>query len=205
MLARDDKRVRLLMTTPGVGALVGLTFVAAVDDPSRFRSSRSVGAHFGMTQRKYQSGETDISGRISKCGDHEVRTALYEAANVILCHPVKPSALKVWALGVAKRAGNEEGKGGAGAQACRRAASHAGDRNRLHSRQCARHIGGASLRSATTRISSGRAIGPSRARSLAGRTDLVRSKLVLKRASDFAFRDWPTDPVLGPHHAAASR
>ncbi len=165
VLARDDKRVRLLMTTPGVGALVGLTFVAAVDDPSRFRSSRSVGAHFGMTQRKYQSGETDISGRISKCGDHEVRTALYEAANVILCHPVKPSALKVWALGVAKRAGMKKAK-------VALARKLAVVLHRMLATETAfipvnapRHIGGASLRSATTRISSGRAIGPSRARS----------------------------------------
>jgi transposase len=63
-----------------------------------------------MTQRRYQSGETGVSGRISKCGDHEVRTALDEAANVILCHPVKPSALKVWALAIAKRAGMKKAK-----------------------------------------------------------------------------------------------
>jgi transposase len=63
-----------------------------------------------LTQRKYQSGETDVTGRISKCGDHEVRTALYEAANSILTHVVKPSALKSWALGVAKRAGLKKAK-----------------------------------------------------------------------------------------------
>ena len=60
---------RRLMTTPGVGALVALTFVAAIDDPARFRSSRMVGAHFGLTPSKYQSGETDVTGRISKIGD----------------------------------------------------------------------------------------------------------------------------------------
>ena len=109
-LARQDERARLLMTTPGVGALVSLTFVSAIDDASRFRSSRAVGAHFGLTQRKYQSGETDITGRISKCGDHEVRTALYEAANVILTHPVKPSLLKDWAMSIAKRAGMKKAK-----------------------------------------------------------------------------------------------
>jgi transposase len=109
-LARQDESTKLLMTTPGVGALVALTFVSAIDDPRRFSSSRAVGAHFGLTQRKYQSGETDVVGRISKCGDHEVRTALYEAANVILSRVVKPSALKSWALGVAKRAGPKKAK-----------------------------------------------------------------------------------------------
>ena len=108
--AREDKRVRLLMTAHGVGALVSLTVVSAIDDPGRFRSSRSVGAHFGLTQKKYQSGETDITGRISKCGDHEVRTALYEAANVILTRPVKASALKSWAMAIAKRAGMKKAK-----------------------------------------------------------------------------------------------
>jgi transposase len=92
--ARADKRTRLLMTAPGVGAIVALTFVAAVDDPARFRSSKAVGAHFGLTPKKYQSGETDITGRISKLGDASVRTVLDEAANVILTRPVKGSALK---------------------------------------------------------------------------------------------------------------
>src|ERR671916_2401346 len=75
--AREDERARLLMTTPGVGVIVALTFVAAVDDPGRFRSSKAVGAHFGLTPKRYQSGETDVSGRISKIGDAGVRTALY--------------------------------------------------------------------------------------------------------------------------------
>jgi len=91
--ARADKRTRLLMTAPGVGAIVALTFVAAVDDPARFRSSKAVGAHFGLTPKKYQSGETDITGRISKIGDASVRTVLDEAANVILTRPVTGSAL----------------------------------------------------------------------------------------------------------------
>jgi transposase len=108
--AREDKRVRLLMTAHGVGALVSLTFVAAIDDPSRFRSSRTVGAHFGLTQRKYQSGETDITGRISKCGDREVRAALYEAANSILSRSVKASPLKSWGMAIAKRAGLKKAK-----------------------------------------------------------------------------------------------
>ena len=58
-LARQDTRARLLMSTPGVGVLVALTYAAAIDDPARFRSSKAVGAHFGLTPKKYQSGETD--------------------------------------------------------------------------------------------------------------------------------------------------
>jgi transposase len=74
-LARRNPKARLLMSTPGVGAVVALTYVAAIDDPARFRSSRTVGAHFGLTPRKYQSGETDVTGRISKTGDVGLRTA----------------------------------------------------------------------------------------------------------------------------------
>src|SRR6201985_1811665 len=92
--ARCDARVRLLMTTPGVGAIVGLTYVSAVDDPGRFKSSKAVGAHFGLTPTKYQSGETDVTGRISKIGDASVRTALYEAAHIILTRSLKSSGLK---------------------------------------------------------------------------------------------------------------
>lgn len=73
-------------------------------------SSRAVGPHFGLTSKKYQSSETDYKGRISKVGDAGVRTALYEAANVILTRPVKGSDLKTWALGVAKRAGLRKAK-----------------------------------------------------------------------------------------------
>jgi transposase len=104
-MARQDDNALRLMTTPGVGVLVALTFVSAVDAPERFRSSRAVGPHFGLAPKKYQSGETDYSGRISKIGDMSVRTALYEAANVILTRPVKGSDLKSWALAVARRAG----------------------------------------------------------------------------------------------------
>src|SRR5215207_3799344 len=108
--AREDDRARLLMTTPGVGVIVALTYVAAMDDPGRFRSSKAVGAHFGLTPKKYQSGETDVTGRISKVGDAGVRTALYEAANVILTRPVKGSALKSWAARIANRAGLRKAK-----------------------------------------------------------------------------------------------
>jgi transposase len=109
-LARHDGRARRLMTMPGVGVLTALTFVSAIDEPERFRSSRMVGAHFGLTPRKYQSGETDITGRISKIGDAGVRSALYEAAHVILTRSAKSSDLKTWAVGVAKRAGMRKAK-----------------------------------------------------------------------------------------------
>ena len=99
------------MTAPGVGPIVGLTFVAAIDDPARFKSSKQVGPHFGLTPKKYQSGETDYNGRISKIGDASVRTALYEAANVILTRPLKgATSLKSWAMKLAKRAGMSKAK-----------------------------------------------------------------------------------------------
>ena len=103
--ARSDGRVRLLMSIPGVGTIAGCTYASAIDDTGRFKSSKMVGAHFGLTPKKYQSGETDYSGRISKIGDSSVRTALYEAAHVILTRPVKGSALKSWAARLAKRVG----------------------------------------------------------------------------------------------------
>src|SRR6201995_2602053 len=109
-LARQDLRARLLMSTPGVGVLVALTYAAAIDDPARFGSSKAVGAHFGMTPRKYQSGETDVAGRISKNGDKGVRAALYEAAHIILTMPVKGGALKSWAAKLARRAGMQKAK-----------------------------------------------------------------------------------------------
>jgi transposase len=109
-LARGDDRARLLTTVPGVGSIVALTFASAIDDPGRFKSSKTVGALFGLTPKRYQSGETDVSGRISKCGDAGVRTALYEAANVILTRTRKGSSLKKWAMGVAKRAGMRKAK-----------------------------------------------------------------------------------------------
>jgi transposase len=110
IMARNDERARLLMSAPGVGALVALTYASAIDDPGRFKSSKQAGAHFGMTPKKYQSGETDITGRISKIGDKGVRTALYEAAHIILTKPVKGSMLKSWAARLAKRVGMKKAK-----------------------------------------------------------------------------------------------
>ena len=109
-LARGDDRARLLMSAPGVGVLVSLTYASAIDDPGRLKHSRQVGAHFGMTPKRYQSSEKDVSGRISKIGDRSVRTALYEAAHIILTRPVKAGVLKSWAMRLAARAGKSKAK-----------------------------------------------------------------------------------------------
>ncbi len=83
---------------------------AGVDDPARFRRSRDVGPHFGLTPRKYQSGEVDVTGSISKVGDRMVRTALYEAASVMLSRTVRMSPLKSWAIAVARRRGSRKAR-----------------------------------------------------------------------------------------------
>ena len=110
--ARCDTRARLLMSIPGVGAIVSLTFASAIDDPTRFKSSKQVGAFFGLTPTKYQSGETNIDGRISKIGDASVRAVLYEGAHIILTKPLKGSctALKSWAMRIARRGGMKKAK-----------------------------------------------------------------------------------------------
>lgn len=110
-MARTDEKARLLMSTPAVGPIVALTYATAIDDPGRFRSSKQAGAHFGLTPKKYQSGETDRSGRISKVGDASVREALYQAAHVMLTKPVKGcTELKSWGMRIAKRAGMRKAK-----------------------------------------------------------------------------------------------
>ena len=110
-MARQDAKARLLMSTPSVGPIVALTYASAIDDPGRFKSSKLVGAHFGLTPKKYQSGQTDYTGRISKIGDASVRTALYEAAHIMLTKPLKGcSQLKSWAMRIARRAGMRKAK-----------------------------------------------------------------------------------------------
>jgi len=91
---RVEPTCRRLMTAPGVGPLTALAFRATIDQPGRFRKSRDVGAHLGLTPRRYQSGETDVQGRISRCGDELARTALYEAAHSLLIRGTKWSALR---------------------------------------------------------------------------------------------------------------
>jgi transposase len=110
-MARQDAKARLLMSMPAVGPIVALTYASAIDDPGRFKSSKRAGAHFGLTPKKYQSGQTDYTGRISKIGDASVRTALYEAAHIMLTKPLKDcSQLKSWAMRVARRAGMSKAK-----------------------------------------------------------------------------------------------
>ena len=103
-VVRNDEVCRRLMTTPGVGPVVALTYRATVDVPARFRKSKSVGAVFGLTSAKYQSGEIDRSGRISRCGDEMMRVMLYEAAQSML-RSKKWSWHKAWAMQIARRRG----------------------------------------------------------------------------------------------------
>ncbi|MCR9196564.1 MAG: IS110 family transposase [Hyphomonas sp.] len=98
MDARRDPVCARLMTVPGVGEITALSFKAAIDDPGRFRSSRDVGAHFGLTPRRFQSGEMDKLGRISRSGDAGVRASLFSAANSLLTRTRAYSSLKAWAM-----------------------------------------------------------------------------------------------------------
>ena len=103
--ARRDPVCELLMTAPGVGPVTALAFKAAIDVPERFRSSRLVGSHFGLTPRRFQSGEKDNPGRISRAGDATVRATLYTAANSLLIRTARPSSLKTWGLRLARTKG----------------------------------------------------------------------------------------------------
>src|SRR6476469_4026278 len=104
-IVRDDEVCRRLMTTPGVGPVVALTYRATVDVPARFRNSKAVGAVFGLTPSKYQSGEIDRTGGISRCGDETMRAMLYEAAHIMLVRTTKWSWLKAWAMKIARHRG----------------------------------------------------------------------------------------------------
>jgi transposase len=102
-MVRASEACRRLMTIPGIGQLTALAFTAAIDDPGRFRRSRDIGAYLGLVPRRYQSGQVDYTGSISKCGDRRVRTLLYEAANVMLTRYKGSLKLKDWAFEIAKR------------------------------------------------------------------------------------------------------
>lgn len=104
-VVRDEPVCRHLMSVPGVGPITALAFRSTIDRPDRFAKSRDVGAHLGLTPRRYQSGETDIQGKVSRCGDELARTALYEAANTLLVRSKKWSALRAWGMSIAKRRG----------------------------------------------------------------------------------------------------
>jgi transposase len=104
-IVRDDDVGRRLMTVPGIGPVVALTYRVTVDVPARFRNSKAVGAVFGLTPAKYQSGEIDRTGAISRCGDEMMRMMLYEAAQSMLVRSTKWSWLKAWAMKIARHRG----------------------------------------------------------------------------------------------------
>ena len=103
--ARGNASCRLLMTMPGIGAITAASFVAAVEAPENFARSRAVGTWVGLTPRRYQSGEVDYDGHISRRGDHVLRGLLYEAATVLLTRVRGESALRCWGLSLQKRLG----------------------------------------------------------------------------------------------------
>ena len=104
-VVRNDDVCRRFMTMPGVGPIVALTFRATVDVPARFKNSKTVGAIFGLTPRRHQSGEIDRMGGISKCGDAMMRTVLFEAAVAMLTRTIKWSWLKAWGMKIARHRG----------------------------------------------------------------------------------------------------
>lgn len=103
--ARASEQCQLLSSIPGVGAVTASSFVAAIEDPANFRKSRSVGAWIGLTTRRYQSGEVDYDGHISRRGDNHLRGLLYEAAVVILTRTTAESALRIWGLKLKEKVG----------------------------------------------------------------------------------------------------
>ena len=108
--AKADPVVRMLMTAPGVGAIVALTFKSAVDDPARFPRAQDVGSWLGLTPSRYQSGRTDHNGRITRAGDASVRTVLYEAASPLLGRVSQWSALKSWGVRLMRRTGGKKAR-----------------------------------------------------------------------------------------------
>jgi transposase len=109
-IAREQDVCRRLATVPGVSAITSLTFVAALDDPTRFRRSCDAGAYLGLTPKRYQSGEVDLAGRISKAGDRTARSLLFEAANALMTRVREDCALRDWGLSLAERIGSRKAK-----------------------------------------------------------------------------------------------
>jgi transposase len=103
--ARKSEACQLLMSIPGVGTVTAICFTTAIEDPNNFRKSRSVGAWLGLTTRRYQSGQVDYDGHISRRGDRHVRSLLYEAATVILTRSSAESGLRTWGLALKERLG----------------------------------------------------------------------------------------------------
>jgi transposase len=103
--ARQSQACRILMSIPGIGAITATSFTTAIEEPDNFRKSRSVGAWIGLTTRRYQSGEVDYDGHISRRGDRHLRGLLYEAAAVILTRSSSDSTLRTWGLQLWQRIG----------------------------------------------------------------------------------------------------
>lgn len=103
--AKADDTIQRLMTIPGVGIVTASSFRHTIDDPSRFTSSSTVGAYLGLTPRRWQSGQLDYSGRISKAGNSAMRALLYEAASVVIHRLQRTCAMKAWAMALVKRIG----------------------------------------------------------------------------------------------------
>jgi transposase len=103
--ARTHELIGRMMTVPGIGPITAAAFVAIIDTPDRFKNAAGVAAYVGLTPRRYQSGEVDYSGRISKCGDTMLRAYLYEAAYVVLARVNRFSSLKSWGVRLAARKG----------------------------------------------------------------------------------------------------
>ena len=110
VMALEDPVCRRLMTAPGVGPLVALTYRMVIDRPARFTCSRNVGAHLGLTPRTWQSGRVDRRGRISRCGDAQLRSALFIAATAVLNPRTGPSPLRTWGVSVVERRGRMKAK-----------------------------------------------------------------------------------------------
>jgi transposase len=103
--ARRSDACQLLMSIPGVGVVTATSFVTAIEDPANFKHSRSVGAWVGLTTRRYQSGEIDYDGHISRRGDSHLRGLLYEAATVLLVRSRSECDLRKWGLQLRERLG----------------------------------------------------------------------------------------------------
>jgi len=104
-LADSDERCKVLQTIPGIGPITAFAFAASIGDAARFQKAQAAGAYLGLTPRRNQSGQKDVLGRITKCGDHMVRSYLFEAAACVLARTKSYSSLKSWGLRVKKRSG----------------------------------------------------------------------------------------------------
>lgn len=109
-IARANKACWHLMSVPGVGPITALSFASTIEDPRRFKRNRDVGAYLGLTPRRYQSGERDVSGGITRQGDAMTRHYLYEAANCLLTTVKAASPLKDWGRALARRVGAKKAR-----------------------------------------------------------------------------------------------